>query len=271
MLEQSKKQRALTRLESGESEQAIASSEEISVRKLRRWQREIEVTGIKPSKLNVEITQRRYQIPAAKLSWIYFVLTNKSPSEFFPEKRLWNGNVLRRLIELWCGDVLDTARIYHILADFGFTFTNRLLTLRSSKRPDHRLWVQTNLEPFLAAARRKEARIYLIDQFDLTTQFQIVTDPSNAAYSYIVQQAPVRTPNRIIYALDLSKRGALFLSSNTGINAQSLFEFIDRLRFETGKETHVIIGKSCGVSLDTLRAHVSTLSYISVLSLPAGI
>ena len=168
------------------------------------------------------------KLDAAKLRWLYDVVTMKDPRQLKFDFALWNSRMIVELIERQFGIRLSKSSVCRLLNQLGLTPQKPLWRAYQKDPVRVKKWLEEQYPAIRAQARREKARIFFGDEAGVRSDFHAGTTWAPKGKTPVVQTTGARFGLNIVSAVSAKGQMRFMIVKGT-VNADVFIVFLKRL------------------------------------------
>lgn len=227
----SKKQKVITKIKEGYPISTVSHDELVDAKTITKWLVEYISSGEALEAFDVEQSVKRFQIlTPAQIEWIYYTITNKTPSEVELEGELWTRNIINKLIRQWCEKKYSTDSAYRLTSELGFNFPEPESAVSLVKHE-----ISGSLFP-------QKYHFFYLNSFELKKGFRIIPVSKGKEGATVARAKCEPTKNHVLYAQSLHRKGVKFIVESQTTEA-SVNYFADKFAKDFNERAYFLIEK----------------------------
>ena len=168
------------------------------------------------------------KLDAAKLKWLYDVITMKDPRQLKFAFALWNSRMIATVIERQFGISLSKSSVCRLLNQLGLTPQKPLWQAYQRDPVRVQKWVDEEYPAIRAQARRERAVVFFGDEAGVRSDFHAGTTWAPKGKTPVVQTTGARFGLNIISAVSAKGQMRFMIVKGT-VNADVFVSFLRRL------------------------------------------
>ena len=236
------RERAVRRVQEGESPEIVARVLGIGRRAIYRWLADYRRGGWGALKAK-PLFGRPPKLDGKKLKWVYDTVTQKSPLQLKFEFALWTREMIARLIKDKFGIKLSVNSVGRLLAQLGIT----------SQKPLHRAierdealvqqWLKNEYPKIQEMARKQRAEIYFGDAAHIRSDHHAGRTWGKRGKTPIVVSTGARYAMSLISAITARGHMRFMIKEKGGVNSEVFIEFLKRLMIGAKRKIFLIVDR----------------------------
>ena len=233
------RKRAVTRVQNGESPEAVIRAMGFSRACIYNWLALFRSGGW--NALDARKRGGRPRIVTPKmLAWIYAVVTQGDPRQYHFPFALWTRNALAHLLRRRFGIKLSVNSVGRLLAQRGITPQKPLWRAYQQDAERVRRWVEEDYPAIAREARQHLAEIWFADESGIRSDYHAGTTWGLRGQTPVVRTTGARHRLNMISAVN--RRGKMrFMIESGGLNARIFCRFLDRLMVGARRGVYLIV------------------------------
>lgn len=252
------RERAVRRVQSGESPEVVAKIFGIGRTAIYRWLGHYRQGGWGALKAK-PVPGRPPKLDGKKLQWIYDTLTQKNPLQMKFEFALWTREMVAVLIEDRFGIKLSAVSVGRLLAQLGITCQKPLHRAFERDEALVQKWLKTEYPKIKKMAQMQGADIYFGDAAHIRSDHHAGRTWGAEGKTPVVETTGARHGVSLISAVTSKGHMRFMIKEKGGVNADVFITFLKRLMVGAKCPVFLIVDRGPAHRAKKTRAFVETL------------
>jgi transposase len=252
------RERAVRRVQEGESPEVVAKIFGIGRTAIYRWLGHYRQGGWGALKAK-PLSGRPPKLDDKKLKWIYDTVTQKNPLQFRFEFALWTREMVAALIKDKFKIKLSAASAGRLLAQLGITCQKPLHRAIERDEALVQKWLKAEYPKIRKAATIEGADIYFGDAAHMRSDHHAGRTWGKKGETPIVEATGARHGLSLISAITPKGKMRFMIKEKGGVNAGVFIEFLKRLVVGATRPIYLIVDRGPAHRPKKTKAFVETL------------
>ena len=222
------RERAVRRVQEGESPEVVARIFGIGRAAMYRWLSQYRQGGWGALKAK-PVPGRPPKLDADKLRWLYDTLTQKNPLQLKFEFALWTREMVAVLIKDKFKIKLSAVSVGRLLAQLGITCQKPLHRARERDEALVEQWLKRDYPKIKKMAQKQGAEIYFGDAAHIRSDHHAGRTWGKKGQTPIVEATGARHGMSLISAITSKGHMRFMIKEKGSVNAEVFIEFLKRL------------------------------------------
>ena len=252
------RERAVRRVQEGESPEVVAKIFGIGRTAMYRWLSQYRQGGWSALKAK-PLFGRPPKLDDKKLKWIYDTVTQKNPMQMKFTFALWTREMVATLIKDKFKIKLSAASVGRLLAQLGITCQKPLHRAIERDEALVQKWLKTEYPKIRKAAKIQGADIYFGDAAHMRSDHHAGRTWGKKGETPIVEATGARHGLSLISAITSKGKMRFMIKEKGGVNASVFIEFLKRLVVGATRPIYLIVDRGPAHREKKTKAFVETL------------
>ena len=252
------RERAVRRVQEGESPEVVAKIFGIGRTAIYRWLGQYRQGGWGALKAK-PLFGRPPKLDDKKLKWIYDTVTQKNPLQMKFTFALWTREMVATLIKDKFKIRLSVASVGRLLAQLGITCQKPLHRAIERDEALVQKWLKTEYPKIRKAAKTQGADIYFGDAAHMRSDHHAGRTWGKKGETPIVAATGARHGLSLISAITSKGKMRFMIKEKGGVNASVFIEFLKRLVVGATRPIYLIVDRGPAHRAKKTKAFVATL------------
>jgi transposase len=252
------RERAVRRVQEGESPEVVAKIFGIGRTAIYRWLGQYRQGGWGALKAK-PLFGRPPKLDDKKLKWIYDTVTQKNPLQMKFTFALWTREMVATLIKDKFKIRLSAASVGRLLAQLGITCQKPLHRAIERDEALVQKWLKTEYPKIRKAAKIQGADIYFGDAAHMRSDHHAGRTWGKKGETPIVEATGARHGLSLISAITSKGKMRFMIKEKGGVNASVFIEFLKRLVVGATRPIYLIVDRGPAHRAKKTKAFVETL------------
>ena len=252
------RERAVRRVQEGESPEVVAKIFGIGRTAMYRWLGQYRQGGWGALKAK-PLFGRPPKLDGKKLKWIYDTVTQKNPLQLKFEFALWTREMVATLIKDRFKIKLSTASVGRLLAQLGITCQKPLHRAIERDEALVQKWLKVEYPKIKKEAKIQGADIYFGDAAHMRSDHHAGRTWGKKGATPIVEATGARHGISLISAITSKGKMRFMIKEKGGVNAGVFIEFLKRLMVGASRPIFLIVDRGPAHRAKKTKAFVETL------------
>jgi transposase len=252
------RERAVRRVQEGESPEVVAKIFGVGRTALYRWLSEYRKGGWEALKAK-PLFGRPPKLDEKKLKWIYRTVAQKNPMQFKFEFGLWTREMVAVLINEKFGIKLSAISVGRLLAQLGITAQKPLHRAIDRDEALVQKWLKTEYPKIKKMAQTRGAEVYFGDAAPMRSDHHAGRTLGKKGETPIVEATGARHGISLIFAITSKGHMRFMIKEKGGVNADVFIEFSKRLLVGATRPIYLIVDRGPAHRAKKTKAFVETL------------
>jgi transposase len=252
------RERAVRRVQEGESPEVVAKIFGIGRTAIYRWLGQYRQGGWGALKAK-PLFGRPPKLDDKKLKWIYDTVTQKNPLQMKFTFALWTREMVATLIKDKFKIRLSVASVGRLLAQLGITCQKPLNRAIERDEALVQKWLKTEYPKIRKAAKTQGADIYFGDAAHMRSDHHAGRTWGKKGETPIVAATGARHGLSLISAITSKGKMRFMIKEKGGVNASVFIEFLKRLVVGATRPIYLIVDRGPAHRAKKTKAFVATL------------
>jgi transposase len=252
------RQRAVRRVQEGESPEVVAKIFGIGRTAIYRWLGLYRQGGWDALKAK-PIAGRPPKLDGRKLKWIFDTVTQKNPLQFKFEYALWTREMVATLIRSKFGIKLCAASVGRLLAQLGITCQKPLHRAIERDEALVQKWLQSTYPKIKKMSKIMGAEIYFGDAAHIRSDHHAGRTWGKKGTTPIVKATGARHGISLLSAVTSKGKMRFMIKEKGGVGAIVFIEFLKRLLVGAKKPIFLIVDNGSAFRAKITKAFVKSL------------
>ena len=252
------RERAVRRVQEGESPEVVAKIFGIGRTAIYRWLGQYRQGGWGALKAK-PLFGRPPKLDDKKLKWIYDTVTQKNPLQMKFTFALWTREMVATLIKDKFKIRLSVASVGRLLAQLGITCQKPLNRAIERDEALVQKWLKTEYPKIRKAAKTQGADIYFGDAAHMRSDHHAGRTWGKKGETPIVAATGARHGLSLISAITSKGKMRFMIKEKGGVNASVFIEFLKRLVVGATRPIYLIVDRGPAHRAKKTKAFVETL------------
>jgi transposase len=252
------RERAVRRVQEGESPEVVAKIFGIGRTAMYRWLSQYRQGGWSALKAK-PLFGRPPKLDDKKLKWIYDTVTQKNPMQMKFTFALWTREMVATLIKDKFKIKLSAASVGRLLAQLGITCQKPLHRAIERDEALVQKWLKTEYPKIRKAAKIQGADIYFGDAAHMRSDHHAGRTWGKKGETPIVEATGARHGLSLISAITSKGKMRFMIKEKGGVNASVFIEFLKRLVVGATRPIYLIVDRGPAHRAKKTKAFVETL------------
>jgi transposase len=255
---ESMRERAVRRVQEGESPELVAKIFGIGRTAIYRWLSHYRQGGWGALKAK-PLFGRPPKLDDKKLKWIYDTVTQKNPMQFKFEFALWTREMMATLIKDKFKIKLSAASVGRLLAQLGITCQKPLHRAQERDEALVQQWLKREYPKIKKMAKMQGADIYFGDAAHIRSDHHSGKTWGKKGETPIVVSTGARHGISLISAITSKGKMRFMIKEKGGVNSDVFIEFLKRLMVGARRKIFLILDRGPAHISKKTKAFVATL------------
>lgn len=252
------RERAVRRVQEGESPEVVAKIFGIGRTAMYRWLSQYRQGGWSALKAK-PLFGRPPKLDDKKLKWIYDTVTQKNPLQMKFAFALWTREMVATLIKDKFKIKLSGASVGRLLAQLGITCQKPLHRAIERDEALVQKWLKTEYPKIKRAAKAQGADIYFGDAAHMRSDHHAGRTWGKKGETPIVEATGARHGISLISAITSKGKMRFMIKEKGGVGASVFIEFLKRLLVGAKRPVFLIVDNGSAHRAKITKAFVETL------------
>lgn len=252
------RERAVRRVQEGESPEIVAQIFGIGRTAMYRWLAQYRQGGWGALKAK-PVPGRPPKLDARKLRWVYDTVTQKNPLQLKFEFALWTREMVAALIRDRFKIRLSAASVGRLLAQLGITCQKPLHRALERDEALVQKWLKKEYPQIRIKAAAQGAEIYFGDAAHMRSDHHAGRTWGKKGETPIVEVTGARHGMSLISAITSKGHMRFMIKDKGGVNSDVFIEFLKRLLVGTTRPIFLIVDRGPAHIAKKTKAFVETL------------
>ena len=252
------RERAVRRVQEGESPEVVAKIFGIGRTAMYRWLSQYRQGGWSALKAK-PLFGRPPKLDDKKLKWIYDTVTQKNPLQMKFAFALWTREMVATLIKDKFKIKLSGASVGRLLAQLGITCQKPLHRAIERNEALVQKWLKTEYPKIRRAAKAQGADIYFGDAAHMRSDHHAGRTWGKKGETPIVEATGARHGISLISAMTSKGKMRFMIKEKGGVGASVFIEFLKRLLVGAKRPVYLIVDNGSAHRAKITKAFVETL------------
>lgn len=252
------RERAVRRVQEGESPEVVAKVFGIGRAAIYRWLSQYRRGGWGALKAK-PLFGRPPKLDGKKLKWVYDTVTRKNPMQLNFEYALWTREMVARLIQDRYNVRLSAVSVGRLLAQLGITAQKPLHRAIERDEALVQRWLKEEYPKIKRMAQDQGADIYFGDAAHIRSDHHAGRTWGKKGQTPIVEATGARHGMSLISAITSRGKMRFMIKEKGGVNAAVFIEFLKRLLVGARRPVFLIVDRGPAHIAKKTKAFVATL------------
>ena len=253
------RERAVRRVQEGESPEVVAKVFGIGRAAIYRWLSQYRRGGWGALKAK-PLFGRPPKLDGKKLKWVYDTVTRKNPMQLNFEYALWTREMVARLIQDRYNVRLSAVSVGRLLAQLGITAQKPLHRAIERDEALVQRWLKEEYPKIKRMAQDQGADIYFGDAAHIRSDHHAGRTWGKKGQTPIVEATGARHGMSLISAITSRGKMRFMIKEKGGVNAAVFIEFLKRLLVGARRPVFLIVDRGPAHIAKKTKAFVATLA-----------